>query len=87
MNEATMSSKLDDYDYHFDELSSKEIGKDKYPILKNMHFVSRVLYFSSGTYLQIIQNCPHADKIKMQCIGGTVLATAVRAFLSGTFAF
>ena len=82
-----MNSRLDDYDYHFDELSSKELSKDKYPILNNMHFVSRILYYASGTDLQIIQNCPHADKIKMQCIGGTVLATAILAFLSGSFAF
>ncbi|WP_108646449.1 DUF4407 domain-containing protein [Polynucleobacter rarus] len=86
MTEPNTNANLDDYNYHFDEESRAKLKDgDNFPILR--HYFSRILYFASGTDLQIIQNCPHADKVKMQCIGGTVLATAVLAFLSGSFAF
>jgi hypothetical protein len=83
------SNKLDDYDYHFDDLPASEKADSENPLFKysDRNFIKKILYFSSGTDLQLIQNCPHSDKVKMQCIGGTVLATAVLAFLSGSFAF
>jgi len=83
------SNKLDDYDYHFDDLPASVKGDSENPLFKYgaRNFIKKILYFSSGTDLQLIQNCPHSDKVKMQCIGGTVLATAVLAFLSGSFAF
>jgi len=83
------SNKLDDYDYHYDDLPSSVKGDSENPLFKYgaRNFIKKILYFSSGTDLQLIQNCPHSDKVKMQCIGGTVFATAVLAFLSGSFAF
>jgi hypothetical protein len=91
MSETTTldSSKLDDYDYHYDDLPASEKSDDSSPLFKYSwrNSIKKILYFASGTDLQLIQNCPHSDKVKMQCIGGTVLATAVLAFLSGSFAF
>ena len=83
------SNKLDDYNYHYDDLPRSEKADSENPLFKYNYrnFIKKILYFSSGTDLQLIQNCPHSDKVKMQCIGGTVLATAVLAFLSGSFAF
>jgi len=83
------SNKLDDYDYHYDDVPASEKSGADSPLYKYpwRNLIPRILYFSSGTDLQLIQNCPHSDKVKMQCIGGTVLATAVLAFLSGSFAF
>jgi len=83
------SNKLDDYNYHYDDLPRSEKADSENPLFKysDRNFIKKILYFSSGTDLQLIQNCPHSDKVKLQCIGGTVLATAVLAFISGSFAF
>lgn len=49
--------------------------------------MERLLYFSAGVDLQLLKHCPNYDRVKLQGIGGTVLATALLAFLSGSYAF
>jgi len=49
--------------------------------------VSRFLYFCAGADQKMLQACTNTDRVKFQGIGGTVLATAVLAFLSGSYAF
>lgn len=49
--------------------------------------LERMLYFSAGVDLQLLKHCPNYDRVKLQGIGGTVLATALLAFLSGSYAF
>ncbi|MEW5854943.1 MAG: DUF4407 domain-containing protein [Myxococcota bacterium] len=49
--------------------------------------VSRFLWFCAGADADILQRCPNSDRVKYQGIGGIVLATAVLAFASGSYAF
>jgi len=49
--------------------------------------VSRFLYFCAGADQKMLQACTNTDRVKYQGIGGVVLATAVLAFLSGSYAF
>jgi hypothetical protein len=78
-------SELADYDYQFDDEARDSESQKRWPILKSK--VERLLYFCAGVDLQLMQKCPHADRVKEQCIGGTVLATAVLAFLTSSYAF
>jgi len=50
-------------------------------------FVSRFLWFCAGADASLLERCPHSDQVKYQGIGGIVLATAVLAFSSGSYAF
>ena len=78
---------LDDYNYEFGEVAPEGanfLTKSRY-WLQNK--VESILYFAAGVDTQLLQNCPHSDRVKEQCIGGTVLATAVLAFLSSSYAF
>ena len=49
--------------------------------------LNRALYFSAGADVQLLRYCPNYDRVKLQGIGGTVIATAVLAFISGSYAF
>jgi hypothetical protein len=49
--------------------------------------VSNFLFFCAGADTKILAECTHTDKVKSQGIGGVVLATAVLAFFSGSYAF
>jgi hypothetical protein len=49
--------------------------------------VSNFLFFCAGADTKILARCTHTDKVKAQGIGGVVLATAVLAFFSGSYAF
>jgi hypothetical protein len=49
--------------------------------------LDRALYFSAGADVQLLRYCPNYDRVKLQGIGGTVIATAVLAFISGSYAF
>lgn len=48
---------------------------------------SRFLWFCAGADASLLVQCPHSDRVKYQGIGGIVLATAVLAFTSGSYAF
>lgn len=48
---------------------------------------SRFLWFCAGADASLLARCPHSDRVKYQGIGGIVLATAVLAFTSGSYAF
>lgn len=56
---------------------------DKYHYSENRTFVQRLLWFCAGADEQILLKCPHSDRVKMEGIGGIVLATTVLAFFSG----
>lgn len=47
----------------------------------------RFLWFCSGTDVQLLNRCPHSERVKAEGIGGVILATAGLAFLSGSYAF
>ncbi len=48
---------------------------------------SRFLWFCAGADPSLLVHCPHSDRVKYQGIGGIVLATAVLALTSGSYAF
>jgi len=83
LNDPLDTLQLTDYDTQFDDVENYDYGK--WPILKNR--VARLLYFSAGADVQLLQACPHSDRVKEQCIGMMVLATATLAFFSGSYAF
>lgn len=49
--------------------------------------VTRILWFCAGADGQLLRRCPHSDRVKYEGLGGVVLATAVLAVLSGSYAF
>jgi hypothetical protein len=49
--------------------------------------VTRFLWSCAGADPSILSRCPNSDSVKFQGIGGVVLATAVLAFASGSYAF
>lgn len=49
--------------------------------------MTRFLWFCAGADTHLLERCPGSDWIKFQGIGGVVLATAVLAFVSGSYAF
>jgi len=49
--------------------------------------VTRLLWACAGADAGILARCPASDSVKFQGIGGVVLATAVLAFASGSYAF
>ena len=51
------------------------------------HRVSNFLFFCAGANTKLLAQCTHTDRVKSQGIGGVVLATAVLAFFSGSYAF
>jgi hypothetical protein len=52
-----------------------------------LNWLTRALYFSAGADVQLLRYCPNYDRVKLQGIGGTVIATAMLAFISGSYAF
>jgi len=52
-----------------------------------LNWLTRALYFSAGADIQLLRHSPNYDRVKLQGIGGTVLATALLAFISGSYAF
>lgn len=53
----------------------------------NLSWLNRALYYSAGVDVQLLKHCPSYDRVKLQGIGGTVMATAALAFISGSYAF
>jgi len=49
--------------------------------------VTRFLWSCAGADPAILARCPYTDSVKFQGVGGVVLATAVLAFASGSYAF
>lgn len=49
--------------------------------------LTRFLWTCAGADSSLLARCPHADSVKFQGVGGIVLATAVLAFASGSYAF
>jgi hypothetical protein len=49
--------------------------------------ITRFLWSCAGADPSILQQCPYTDGVKFQGVGGVVLATAVLAFASGSYAF
>ncbi len=49
--------------------------------------ISSFLSFCAGADPQILEKCPHSERVKEQGVGGVVLATATLAFCSGSYAF
>jgi hypothetical protein len=49
--------------------------------------ISRFLWTCAGADPSILVHCPYSDSVKFQGVGGVVLATAVLAFASGSYAF
>jgi hypothetical protein len=47
----------------------------------------RLLWFCAGANSDLLQRCPNSDRVKYQGLGGVVLATAILAFGSGSYAF
>ncbi len=58
-----------------------------YDFSPTTNYATRVLWFCAGADPQILNRCPHSERVKYQGLGGVVLATAVLAFLSGSHAF
>jgi hypothetical protein len=59
----------------------------EYDYSLNLSWLNRALYYSAGVDVQLLKHCPNYDRVKLQGIGGTVMATALLAFISGSYAF
>ena len=51
------------------------------------HKITRFLWWCAGADKQILEKCPHGDRVRYAGIGGIVLATGVLAAVSGGYAF
>ena len=49
--------------------------------------IRRFLWFSAGAEADLLAKCPKSEWAKYEGMGGVVVATAVLAFLSGSYAF
>jgi hypothetical protein len=57
-----------------------------YGSLSEIGGLQRFLWWCAGADSQLLARCPKSERIKEEGVGGVVLATAVLAFLSGSFA-
>lgn len=71
---------LDTYNYNYD--SNSFLGWRMW-VAK---FIE-LLWFSAGADKQLLSKCPHSERVKYMGLGGVVLATALLAFTSGSYAF
>lgn len=71
------------------ESFSASLDKYKYPGEDNVPdvFFRKFLWFCAGADLQLLKKCPESERIKEEGIGGVVLATAILAFFSSSYAF
>lgn len=58
-----------------------------YGTLADVGWWTRLLWYACGGDAQLLARCPSSDRVKFQGLGGVVLATAVLAFVSGSYAF
>ncbi|MBB1137963.1 DUF4407 domain-containing protein [Myroides sp. WP-1] len=49
-------------------------------------FLLKPLWFAAGADPYLLKKGTYSDQVKMACMGGTVYATALLAFISGSFA-
>ncbi len=65
------------------------LGHDPYDYgtLQDVGLWTRLLWYACGADPQLLARCPHSDRVKFQGLGGVVLATALLAFVSGSYAF
>ncbi|MEQ1526000.1 MAG: DUF4407 domain-containing protein [Gallionella sp.] len=80
-------NKLDTYEYdyhHFDHVTgeARKMNLFQRTLYRFRHF----LWFCAGADEQLLKLSPHSDRVKYEGIGGIVLATAVLAFFSGSYA-
>lgn len=75
-------NELDTYDYRYHKQYTQ--GSRLRSIQER---ISNFLCFCAGADTQILERCPHSERVKEQGIGGVVFATATLAFLSGSYAF
>ena len=63
--------------------------RDEYEFgsLEQVSWFTRFLWWCAAADPQIMINSPNSDRVKLQGIGGMVLATGVIAFISGAYAF
>lgn len=59
---------------------------DTYRYDEQASWIQRFLWFCAGADIQLLMRCPHSERVKEAGIGGIVLATAVLAFVSGSYA-
>ena len=78
---------LDDYNYEFGEEAPNDADAFTRLRYRLQNKVRGILYFAAGVDTQLLRHCPHYDRVKEQCIGGTVLATALLAFFTSSYAF
>lgn len=71
---------LDTYNYNYD--SNSFLGWRMW----QAKFIE-LLWFSAGADKQLLSKCPHSERVKYMGLGGVVLATALLAFSSGSYAF
>lgn len=58
-----------------------------YGTLQSVGWWTRLLWYACGADAQLLARCPQSDRVKFQGLGGVVLATAVLALVSGSYAF
>jgi hypothetical protein len=78
---------LDTYIYNYHEIDHetglpKQIGK----VQALLYRFRKFLWFCAGADEQLLKLSPHSDHVKYEGIGGIVLATALLAFFSGSYA-
>ncbi len=73
-------------DKPYDPSKDKELDPYEYKDKKAFSKIRRALWFCAGADIELLQHCPHSERVKEEGIGGIVLATAVLAFVSGSYA-
>ena len=58
-----------------------------YGTLQSVGWWTRLLWYACGADGQLLARCPQSDRVKFQGLGGVVVATAMLAFVSGSYAF
>ena len=66
--------------------NNSEAAAPAYDYELKLNPLTRALYFSAGADVQLLRYCQNYDRVKLQGIGGTVIATALLAFISGSYA-
>lgn len=59
---------------------------DTYDYTRRPSWVRRFLWFCAGADADLLRRCPKSEWVKEEGIGGIVLATAMLAFMSGSYA-
>jgi len=59
---------------------------DIYEYDENPSLLRRILWYCAGADANLLKHCPRSERVKEEGIGGIVLATALLAFVSGSYA-